>query len=50
METLYHKLQRVDPDYYDRERVAGIENRLERIRRLKRERGKLDGCGDPRRL
>lgn len=38
METLYHKLQRVDPDYYDRERVAAIEDRLERIRRLKRER------------
>ncbi|MBI5058295.1 quinolinate synthase NadA [candidate division KSB1 bacterium] len=35
---LLDKLQRVDPDYYDARRVAGIEAQLERIRALKRER------------
>jgi quinolinate synthase len=37
-ETLIQKLQRVDPDYYVRERVERIEAQLERIRKLKRER------------
>lgn len=37
-ETLIQKLQRVDPDYYVRERVERIEVQLERIRILKRER------------
>jgi len=37
-ETLIQKLQRVDPDYYVRERVVKIEAQLQRIRKLKRER------------
>jgi quinolinate synthase len=37
-ETLIQKLQRVDPDYYDRERVTRMEAQLERIRDLKRKR------------
>jgi quinolinate synthase len=37
-ETLFQKLQRVDPDYYGRERVEKMEAQLEHIRRLKRER------------
>jgi quinolinate synthase len=38
METLFDKLQLVDPDYYTRERVTEMEARLDHIRRLKRER------------
>lgn len=37
-DTLLQKLRRVDPDYYDAERVTKIEEQLERIRHLKRER------------
>ena len=37
-ETLTHKLQRVDPDYYTASRVADIEEQLDRIRALKRRR------------
>jgi len=37
-ERLIEKLRRVDPDYYIPERVERIEEQLERIRRLKRER------------
>jgi quinolinate synthase len=37
-ETLFEKLQRVDPEYYDRERVERMEAQLEHIRRLKIER------------
>src|SRR3989339_2129735 len=38
METLYHKLHRVDPEYYTQSRIDDIESRLDRIRSLKRER------------
>jgi quinolinate synthase len=37
-ETLFEKLQRVDPDYYGRERVDRMVTQLDRIRRLKTER------------
>jgi quinolinate synthase len=37
-ETLFDKLQRVDPEYYERERVDRMEAQLERIRRLKQQR------------
>jgi len=37
-ETLLEKLHRVDPDYYDTERVRRIQNQLEHIRKLKQER------------
>jgi quinolinate synthase len=35
-ETLTHKLQRVDPEYYTDSRVARLEKQLDRIRELKR--------------
>lgn len=37
-ETLTHKLQRVDPDYYTESRVHELEAQLDRIRDLKRRR------------
>lgn len=37
-ETLTHKLQRVDPDYYTESRVHELEAQLDRIRELKRRR------------
>jgi quinolinate synthase len=37
-ETLLEKLRRVDPEYYEAERVAHMEAQLERIRELKKER------------
>jgi quinolinate synthase len=38
VETLTHKLQRVDPEYYTDSRVARLEEQLDRIRELKRTR------------
>jgi quinolinate synthase len=37
-ETLFEKLRRVDAEYYDKERVHEIEEALDRIRALKRQR------------
>jgi quinolinate synthase len=37
-ETLLEKLKRVDPDYYDADRVRRMEDQLRHIRELKRER------------
>jgi quinolinate synthase len=37
-ETLLEKLQRVDPEFYDRERVAKLTAQLDRIRILKKQR------------
>ncbi|RPH93490.1 quinolinate synthase NadA [candidate division KSB1 bacterium] len=37
-ETLYEKLQRIDPEFYTADRVRSIEAQLDRIRELKRTR------------